>query len=400
MTNNTKFRKTLLLAPDTLFLKTPDGKYWSDTIYSYDFFKRYMNVFDKIVIASRCQEASNEEVEGYLRSDGPNIEVREMPSMRGMIAYIKNIIPFSKGAKAACQNVDCALIRLPSIPASMVLHYFRKTKRPYALEVVADPYDAYASNKGARLFFSWHLKRACATANGVSYVTKDYLQSKYPSRARLHGENNKFFESYYSTICMHDSYFASARDYRGKSSFEIIHIANNMNNSLKGHEVVIRAAKKVLDDGFDIRVKFVGNGDLRSYFETLTKQQDIEDRVCFTGMLSGADEVREQLLHADLLVFPTQAEGLPRTIIEAMAVGLPCISTPIAGIPELLESEDMLDPLDVNGFANRIEKFLSNPEMMNEKSKRNIEVAREYRDEILQNRRNDFYTKLKNLTDR
>lgn len=63
--------------------------------------------------------------------------------MQGMMAYIKNIIPFYKKTEKACEGVDCAIIRLPSIPASMVFHHFKKKKLPYAIEVVADPYDAY-----------------------------------------------------------------------------------------------------------------------------------------------------------------------------------------------------------------------------------------------------------------
>ena len=387
----------LLLAPDTLFFKTSDGKYWSDTIYSYEFFQRYMTVFDTVVIASRCQKASYEEVKGYLRSDGPRIEVCEMPSMRGMKAYLRNIVPFARGAKNSCKNVDCALIRLPSVPASMVLHYFKRTKKPFALEIVADPSDAYASNAIAKLLFTWHMKKACATANGVSYVTKYYLQQRYPSYCKKHGQKNgNHFESYYSTICIDDAFFSVPRDYTGKTRFEIIHTANNMNNTVKGHEVLLRAGKKVINDGFDIKIKFVGDGRLKSYFESLAEELGISERVEFTGMLSCLYKVREQLMSADMLVFPTKAEGLPRTIIESMAVGLPCISTPIAGIPELLESEDMIDPLDVNGFAKRIEDFLSDTEIMNKKSVRNIKVAKEYRDSVLKPKRDAFYQSLLN----
>ena len=390
----------MLLAPDTLFYKTPDGKYWSDTIYSYNFFERYMDIFDTIVIASRCKVVDYKNVIGFLRSDGPNIEVCELPNMRGMSAYIRNIIAFSRAAKKSCENVDCAIIRLPSVPASMVLHYFKKTKKPYSLEIVADPYDAYATNKMARLFFSRHMRRACRQANGVSYVTKFYLQNKYPGHNRtMHKNDSKYFESYYSTIRISEEYYSKPRNYFGKKHFTIIHTANNMNNNLKGHEVVIRAAEIVLKDGFDIDIKFVGDGELKKYFEELARQLGIGSKVSFTGMLANAEEVRKQLLEADLLVFPTKAEGLPRSVIESMAVGLPCISTPIAGIPELLTEEDMIEPNDIVGFAKRIEEFITNPEMMNQKSKRNIEVARNYREDILKERRDAFYRSLKELID-
>ena len=78
-----------------------------------------------------------------------------------------------------------------------------------------------------------------------------------------------------------------------------------------------------------------------------------------------------------------------------MAVGLPVISTPVAGIPELIEKEDMIDPTDIKGFAKRIIEFISNSKMMEEKSKRNIKKAKEYSETILCIKRNNFYEELK-----
>lgn len=387
--------KKLLLAPDTLFFKTPDNKYWSDTIYDYSFFERYMMVFKHIVIISRCKAASYEDVKGYLRSDGPNIEIREIPAMQGMMAYIKNIIPFYKKTEKACEGVDCAIIRLPSIPASMVFHHFKKKKLPYAIEVVADPYDAYKSNILARYAFTLQMKKACLQANGVSYVTKYYLQEKYPSYCRQHKKVDGFhFEEYYSTIRLNKSYFAKPRNFDKKKKFVIIHTANNMNNDVKGHEILIQSAKKVINAGYDISVVFVGDGLLRERYEKLVKTLGLKNNITFVGMLSGSDKVRAELVKADILVFPTKAEGLPRTVIEAMAVGLPCISTPVAGIPELLDNDDLIEPDDVDGFARRIIEYITNTDLMNKKSKRNIIVASEYAEEILCKRRNSFYDKL------
>ena len=59
------------------------------------------------------------------------------------------------------------------------------------------------------------------------------------------------------------------------------------------------------------------------------KDLGIDDFVEFTGLLASASEVRQKLKDSDMYVFPTLAEGLPRGIIEAMAVGLPCISSPV-----------------------------------------------------------------------
>ena len=385
----------LLVAPDSSMYKTPDGKYWCPTIYEYSFFERYLQVFDEIVVASRVKLSSYEEVKGFLRCDGPRMAIVDLPDMHGMSAYIRKLFPFAKASKLAIEGADCAIIRLPSMPASMVLHYYKKQKKKYALEVVVDPEEAYASNKIAQVLFTRLLRKQCLEADGVSYVTRDYLQKKYPSYLKTNSDDGKHFESYYSTIRLKESFFALPKKYENRKQFTIIHTANNMNNNVKGHKELLEAVDRVVRQGYDVLVRFVGDGLLRNSFERKMKELGLEKRVTFVGRLSGSNEVRKELLNADFLVFPTKAEGLPRTIIEAMAVGLPCISTPVAGIPELLEAEDMIEPQNIEGFAKRITEFITNPKLMEDKSIRNIAKAREYSEEVLSKRRNAFYKELK-----
>lgn len=396
---SSKPKTKLLVASDSSMHKTPDGKYWCHTIYEYSFFERYLQVFDEIIVASRVKESNYSDVQGDLRCDGPNMTVVDLPDMHGISAYFKELFPFIKSAKNAASAADCAIIRLPSVAAFMVLHFFKKTKKKYALEVVVDPETAYAESKVAKMLFTKLLKRYCRKADGVSYVTSEFLQKKYPSYIRLYGDDKKHFESFYSTIRLSEDYYGQPKDYICKKTFTVIHTANNMNNSIKGHEVLLDAVSKVINSGYDVYLRFIGDGVLKEKFIAKAENLGIFDRVTFVGRLSESNAVREELINADLFVFPTKAEGLPRSVIEAMAVGLPCISTPVAGIPELLEPEDMIDPNDINGFAKRITEFISHPEMMEQKSQRNIAKAREYNEDVLAKRRNEYYRKLKELAE-
>lgn len=388
-----------LVAVDAQLFKTPDGKVWSKTIYGYDFWKRYLDVFESITVASRMKTTDYSQVEGYLRTDGENVSFAPMPMVRGMKGYIRMLFPFIKAAQKAVQGEDCAIIRLPSIAATFIEMVYKRKHKPYILEVVVDPQNAYASNKLAAKLLTAQLKKACLSANGVSYVTQFALQEQYPSRARLQGGNSEeYFENYYSSINLKKDFFAFARDYRniGKK-IKLIHTANNINNDVKGHDVVIRVIKELHDLGIDASVTFIGDGDLRPELEKMATTLGVDSKVVFTGLLSSPMKVREKLLEADLFILPTKAEGLPRAVIEAMAVGLPCLSTPVNGIPELLESEYMFDPLDVEGFTNKIVELLQHPEKMNQMSIRNIEKAQEYEESALRKRRYEFYSRLKRL---
>lgn len=392
----------VLVAVDAQLFMTPDGKVWSKTIYGYDFWKRYLDVFETVKVVSRLGKADYTQVEGYLRSDGDNVSFAPLPMVRGMKGYVKNVISFLKDAKKAVRDEDCAIIRLPSIPATFVEFVYARKHKPYALEVVVDPLNAYAGNKLAAKVLTEQLRKSCLNANGVSYVTQYALQEQYPSRARISGKNTEeYFESYYSSIILKEGFFAPARDYsKIGNKVKLVHTANNINNDVKGHDVVIEVVKKLNDLGIGASVTFIGDGDLRPELEKMAEVLGVGTKVVFTGLLGSAMEVREKLLDADIFILPTKAEGLPRAVIEAMAVGLPCLSTPVNGIPELLEKEYMFDPMDSQGFTKKIIELLQNPEKMGQTSMRNINKAREYEETVLQQRRIEFYTKLKNLAKR
>lgn len=391
----------LLVAADSLFFKTEDEKIWCKTIYSYNFWKRYLDVFEKVVIVSRTKRVMPNEVEGFLRVDGPGIRVAELPYLRGMTQYLLNYFSIKKATIAAVKNVDCAIIRLPSVSAFMVLNKYIHLKKPFALEIVADPFDAYKNNKIAQFIYTKKLKRAAVQANGVSYVTEFYLQSKYPSSKRLtEGQHTEYFESFYSTIDLHESFLYKPRNYSNKEKYTIIHTANSINNYNKGHVTVLQILKKLRQAKIDVSVIFIGDGTIRSKLERLAEKLKIRDYVEFTGLLSSNEDIRNYLIKADLFVFPTKAEGLPRALIEAMSVGLPCLSTPVNGIPELLTNEYLFEPNDVIGFTNKLIDLMKNPIELENMSKDNFYKAKNYIIEKLSGRRREYYSNLKNIAEK
>jgi colanic acid/amylovoran biosynthesis glycosyltransferase len=106
----------------------------------------------------------------------------------------------------------------------------------------------------------------------------------------------------------------------------------------KGQIVLLRAAKCLADRGIDFELRLVGDGPLRTELEQLIEDFGLNKQVSITGWVTG-DVVRQHILEARALVLPSFAEGLPVVLMEALALGRPVISTYIAGIPELVETE-------------------------------------------------------------
>ena len=136
---------------------------------------------------------------------------------------------------------------------------------------------------------------------------------------------------------------------------------------------------------------------MRSEFQRMALSYEVADYIEFTGLLSGSQAIRQELLGADLLVFPTKGEGLPRTVIEAMAVGLPCLSTPVNGIPELLPAECLFSQQDDEAFAKKAWDILTNPSLYQKLSRQNLDKAASYEYDALAARRDMFYKKLQYL---
>jgi len=132
----------------------------------------------------------------------------------------------------------------------------------------------------------------------------------------------------------------------------------------KGLEFLVQAVKILTDQKCDIELRLVGDGPSRRPLEGLARDLGILDRVHLLGPLDEAAKMRE-LYAADLFVLPSLAEGLPSSITEAMAVGVPVIATNIAGTSELVEQGKtglLVRPSDPQALANAIVTMIDNYE--------------------------------------
>jgi glycosyltransferase involved in cell wall biosynthesis len=104
----------------------------------------------------------------------------------------------------------------------------------------------------------------------------------------------------------------------------------------KGFGILIEALACLKEKGTPQRLVLIGDGPLRGSLEEKARRAGVAELVEFTGEL-GPEEVRTHLDRADLFCLPSFSEGLPISIMEAMAVGVPVVTTWVAGIPELAE---------------------------------------------------------------
>ena len=236
------------------------------------------------------------------------------------------------------------------------------------------------------------LRRQCEEAYAASYVTEYSLQKRYPC---------KNWSTFYSSIDLENSSVLSKEQVelkldnlkRRMASHETIRLCHvgMMEHLYKAQDVLIKAFADCVVKIPNLELSFVGSGGFQKNLEKLAQDYSVQDKVKFMGKANSKDEVFDLLDQSDIYVLPSRQEGLPRTVIEAMARGLPCISSTAGGIPELISHQQLVEPNDVKGLATKIYELANDFDVLSSESYKNADKAGQYVKTVLDKRRKQFY---------
>jgi glycosyltransferase involved in cell wall biosynthesis len=122
----------------------------------------------------------------------------------------------------------------------------------------------------------------------------------------------------------------------------------------KNHDGLLTAAAELARRGVDFELRLAGEGGLRPQCKKRAAALGIAERVRFLGMVEDVPRFLDDL---DVFVLPSLREGLPMTILEAMAMGVPVVATGIAGVPEVVrhgENGLLVPPGDPTALADAL----------------------------------------------
>lgn len=150
-----------------------------------------------------------------------------------------------------------------------------------------------------------------------------------------------------------------------------IYISVGELNKNKNHEVAIRALAKINNKDFYYVV--CGEGNKKEYLIDLAEELGVRDRVRFLGYQSNIAEI---LLACDCFLFTSFREGLPGSLMEAMASGLPCIASKIRGCVDLLEeSKYLFNPNNPSELSDMMISIIKKEESQREIEKNSKRVV-------------------------
>lgn len=147
-------------------------------------------------------------------------------------------------------------------------------------------------------------------------------------------------------------------------------------NQRKGYQDLIKAFATVKDDHPDWKLVFAGNGEIGAA-KQLAESLQIKTNVEFLGWVNGSEKDMA-FRQSSIFCLPSYAEGLPMAVLDAFSYGLPVITTPVGGIPDLLtDSQNALiySPGDIQALSKCLTRCISDQNLRHSLAKSSFNLS-------------------------
>ena len=364
--------------------------------YSFGFndklFDRYASIFEKISIATRVnKDVSSSKYTEQTRLNTEKYPVLEYPNFLSLHGIFENKRESTERLKQAISRSDALIIRLPSFLGSKCVKLARKYKKPYLIEVVGCPWDSLRnhgfSGKLLAPYLYFLTKKQVKKATDVLYVTDEFLQKRYPTKARTIGCSDVLLDSVDTGI--------ELKPLKTKHEKLIIGTAGVLDVRYKGQEFVIDVVSELTKMGIDAEYRLAGSGT-GEFLRNKAISLGVENKVKFLGLLdrTALDAFYDSL---DIYIQPSLTEGMPRALIEAMSRGCYCIGTNVGGIPELVGKEYCFGKGNTEQILRQILQYYEDKDNANRT--RCVNRSKDFSAPVLERKRTMFYQTFKNNVD-
>ena len=364
--------KTLIITEVRVY--KVNNKYYTDNSFS-KVLEKYSFKFENISLLTRITD-HKEVPNGYIDISS---YISKFINLGQLEKYI--IKSNSKQISKIVFDSDFIILRVPSLACSLTYKYIKRFKKKYMIEAMGCAWDDYWNHgilgKILAPYMFFKTKNIVKKANYAVYVTKDFLQKRYPCKGKSINASN---------VNIDKTYDQKNYNHFNKANFTMF-TAAALNVKYKGQNLVIKAIKDLKKEGINIKYYLAGKGD-NIYLKKIAKKNGVSENIIFLGMIS-KKELFNQMIQTDIYIQPSLQEGLPRSLIEAMSCGCVCLGSTTAGIPELLQKDQIFIRGSKKAIIKAIKNNLNND--FNKISKQNIEKSKEYLADILNKKRFGFY---------
>lgn len=141
----------------------------------------------------------------------------------------------------------------------------------------------------------------------------------------------------------------------------------------KGINYLLDALSQIKQENFHLMV--IGDGNQREHLEKMAKEAGLVNKVSFLGLVSHKS-ISQYYSQSDLFILPSLNEGMSNTVLEAMASGLPIITTNVGGSKELIKDNGfVVNPRSSEEILDAIKKYLADPSLLIKHGKESRRIA-------------------------
>lgn len=300
----------------------------------------------------------------FQKIDNENIRIIELPYYEAYKNAVRLFFRFLKTIKQINKNVDLYYCRVPD-PFSWVPKLIFRKK--CIMHYVGDAVEVIWTNQNFSvikkiiyiiLYLPEYLLTLFASRFSIVFTNGFHLAHKL----RKWGIKARPVIS--STIKIND--FLEKKFKPANNKINLLYVGYLRHS--KGVETLIEAAAILNKMQFKLHLNIVGNGEAYEYLKLKVDNLNLSSVVNFLGHIDDRKKLIQIYQENDIFVFASLSEGSPRVIIEAMALSLPIVSTPVGALPMIFENgTDLIfaETSNAHDFAQKIKYIIMNPEIAN-----------------------------------
>ena len=372
---------------DFRFCIDKDGNAYGPGQFSYNnlWKTKYLTMCNNLNVIARLDESVKKEI----CISGKSVNFIATYNMAS-INIIKNAKKNYKILYPVLENGELTIVRLPSLQGLLACRILQKLKKKYVIEVVGSAFESYWYHdkfKGKLMapIIELATKRTIKKAKNVTYVTNEYLQKKYPNKYNAISFSDVKIDLDETAIDANKKKFLQARKYK-------LGLVGPLNVMYKGHKTAIKILSLLCKD-YDCELHFLGSGDF-CMWKNYAKKYGVSEYLFQDDIRSSGEEMNEWYDIINILLIPSLTEGMPRVCIEAMARGIPIVSSNVGELEFLLNHKNTFSKKDYKGMAKRIKNLFTDKTEAIKDIDINYKKCYLFSNFALNEKRNDYYQKI------
>lgn len=360
------------------------GELYTKLSFPYAYWADYLDFFDEIKVVARAKKV-NKLDSNMIKVTGPSVNFEGLPYYLGLKQFIF-IFPklFLKILKIALSD-NYFLLRSGN-STNILAFLLIILHKPYLREYPGNIEEGVVGFAGNSLkirvlakFLHLIAKFQGKFSKANSFVS-EYCKTLYASHK----------PSYIFSSFKESEINQTKKDCNVIGNFKIISVGRLEGE--KGHINLLTAISQ-LENLSKYEIHMVGDGSQKANLEKFARDNNLS--VIFYGSITDRDQLFSLLANSDVFIIPSLTEGMPRALLEAMAVGLPCIGSKVGGIPEVLPDNMLYEATDIYRLKKLLEKVYESKNFRMQAASENRDVITKlYSDEVLQAKKHEFWSQV------